>query len=400
MHLQRVQVPDFRVLKDIDITFEKDFFPRIFPLGSLNGGGKSTLLQLIFILLHCSADPEKRWFIINLLEGFRIPEGTDQKTLAKFEIWDGQRIIYLEYLVLLESYFSDLSNNTENKTFLTSESIEEEQIFRNKPKHIIHYSKYILACTYLTTVDENLIVCDQSTNLDFDKTDIFLESLSKKVFLASPSTQIFLFLSKKYRKSLFRNNKISENQQDSPKKIDIEWEWEYAKNKLTNFFSYDFFSVDVLIQSFITARDQDFEEARLTEGKYGNRYEGLLSDFNNFLIDKKINIDQDLLGINFKTQRNGKTIELYPEDLSHGELKRLSLYVWLKYSNIENAIILFDEIEIALHPDWQYQIIRDLEEWGPTNQYILATHSYELCQALTPAHVKEIEPKLLNQINN
>ena len=52
MHLQRVQVPDFRVLKDIDITFEKDFFPRIFPLGSLNGGGKSTLLQLIFILLQ------------------------------------------------------------------------------------------------------------------------------------------------------------------------------------------------------------------------------------------------------------------------------------------------------------------------------------------------------------
>ena len=86
--------------------------------------------------------------------------------------------------------------------------------------------------------------------------------------------------------------------------------------------------------------------------------------------------------------------------MSHGELKRLSLYVWLKYSNIENAIILFDEIEIALHPDWQYQIIRNLEEWGPTNQYILATHSYALCEALTPAHVKEIEPKLLNKINN
>ena len=86
--------------------------------------------------------------------------------------------------------------------------------------------------------------------------------------------------------------------------------------------------------------------------------------------------------------------------MSHGELKRLSLYVWLKYSNIENAIILFDEIEIALHPDWQYQIIRDLEEWGPTNQYILATHSYELCQALTPAHVKEIEPRLLNTVKN
>jgi predicted ATP-binding protein involved in virulence len=58
MFLRRIQVPDFRVLKDVDITFEPEFSPRIFPLGSLNGGGKSTLLQLIFILLSCSIDPE------------------------------------------------------------------------------------------------------------------------------------------------------------------------------------------------------------------------------------------------------------------------------------------------------------------------------------------------------
>ena len=54
-----------------------------------------------------------------------------------------------------------------------------------------------------------------------------------------------------------------------------------------------------------------------------------------------------------------------------------------------------DEIENALHPDWQYQIVRDLVEWGKDNQYILATHSYGLCEALTPAHVKELEPKLI-----
>jgi len=45
MHLLRVQIPDFRVLKDVDITFEKEFSPRIFPLGSQNGGGKSTMVQ-------------------------------------------------------------------------------------------------------------------------------------------------------------------------------------------------------------------------------------------------------------------------------------------------------------------------------------------------------------------
>ena len=33
MFLKRVQVPDFRILKDVDISFEPEFCPRIFPLG-------------------------------------------------------------------------------------------------------------------------------------------------------------------------------------------------------------------------------------------------------------------------------------------------------------------------------------------------------------------------------
>jgi predicted ATPase len=85
------------------------------------------------------------------------------------------------------------------------------------------------------------------------------------------------------------------------------------------------------------------------------------------------------------------------EDLSHGELKRSSICAWIASKKLEFAIILMDEIETALHPDWQYQIVNDLVDWGPMNQYILATHSYELCQAVTPAHVKEL-PKGLGLI--
>jgi ABC-type Mn2+/Zn2+ transport system ATPase subunit len=59
MHLKRIRVPNFRVLKDVDISFEPDLVPQIFPLGSINGGGKSTLLQLIFTLLHCPGKYER-----------------------------------------------------------------------------------------------------------------------------------------------------------------------------------------------------------------------------------------------------------------------------------------------------------------------------------------------------
>ena len=169
-----------------------------------------------------------------------------------------------------------------------------------------------------------------------------------------------------------------------------------SKSNLTGFFPYDFFTVNLLIEIFKSARDKDFAEAVKT-GEYANHYQQLLKDLNQILFNKKININIYLSGFNFKSDSSGQEIELFPEDLSHGELKRLSIYAWIKYNIIEDSIVLIDEIENGFHPDWQYQIIKDIAEWSPNNQFIIATHSYEVCQAVTPAHVKELEPKLINQ---
>ena len=454
MHLQRVQVPDFRVLKDIDISFEKEFSPRIFPLGSLNGGGKSTLLQLIFILLHCSAYPEKHEFIRNLLAHFDVPKHSEQRTIAKFEIWDGTKAVSLEFFVCQGFYLGallffeknleeeDINDNsftfrdwleikqqqtpildypdnldeeeTEKKSqnvprldlatkhflrrqFVQHETREEEKKLRlfdeydAKIKKLISENHLKLIYDYCVNESDSILYLNLMCRIDSsDRIDDFLAAISQKIFLAAPSTQVFLFLNPHYRKLLFKQDQKTKN---------YYFRIQEAKSKLVNFYPYDNISIDVLLDSFKKARDQDFLEKRRT-GQYGRNYDLLIDSFREFLVDKIIDIEDDFSGITFKAENNGQTTNLYPEDLSHGELKRLSLYIWLKYSNVENAIILFDEIEIALHPDWQYQIIRDLEEWGPTNQYILATHSYELCQALTPAHVKEIEPKLLNNANN
>jgi AAA15 family ATPase/GTPase len=203
--------------------------------------------------------------------------------------------------------------------------------------------------------------------------------------MAAPATQVFLFLSQEQRQQLFRQD--SNNYYFSIQSV---------KSKLPGFFTYDFIPIELLIKAFLAARDRDFIEA-IETGEYGNNYKALKNDISKMLVNKKVNIDKDISGVTFSLDKNGENIELYPEDLSHGELKRLSIYIWLKYGKIENAIVLIDELEIALHPDWQYQIISDLIEWSPTNQYILATHSYELCQAVTPAHVKEIEPKLIKK---
>ena len=224
------------------------------------------------------------------------------------------------------------------------------------------------------------------SNLKIGLAAQFLKELSTKVFLAAPSTQVFLFLARKNRKSLFtdRNDYYSLLAK--------------SNSKLSGLFTYDFLAVDTLIESFKFARDSDFREAIKT-GEYGNSYKNLLKNLELLLQDKRVNLRSDFSGLTFTKNESGNKVELEPEDLSHGELKRLSIYIWLKHRKIEDAIVLMDEIDLALHPDWQYQIVSDLVEWEPSNQYILATHSYELCQALTPSHVKILEPKLTERIS-
>ena len=495
MHLQRVRVPDFRVLQDVDIEFEKEFFPKVFPLGSQNGGGKSTLLQLIFVLLHCSQDPERIVFLENFLEGFKIPEGSSKRDLASFEIWDSEKTVLLEFFCCNDSYLAELVESSSeedglldigdraDRRFYASNDLEEtknniarleeninilyraikrieeeqqknilisatglrnfirkemsnlklkisdrdalEQKLNEKSSEAIKQQLENILAKFQLQIEEwidknntiiadlraktsaflqqqnSLYVCNYWRNnkaskdgallcridgIDIAEAEIFLQGLSRQVYLATPVTQVFLFLPQESRKLLFRTQ---ENKNDYYGRL------EEAKSELSGLFAYDFLAVDVLINCFKAARDRDFSEAIETGGEYGKHYQHLANDLNLMLANKTISVDSDLSGVTFKIDRDDETVELYPEDLSHGELQRLSIYTWLKQHNIEDAIVLMDEIEIYFHPDWQYQIVADLQDWAPSNQYILATHSYELCEAVTPAHVKELEPKLL-----
>ena len=424
MHLQRIQVPDFRALKNVDISFEKEFTPRIFPLGSQNGGGKSTLLQLIFVLLHCSGNPHRVEFIQNLLDGFQVNDESGKRTLAIIDIWDGSKTVSLDFFVGNKNYISNLleEDNDDISSFKTYDYFpgyvlhepqisvvhindrETEQAMRtlqhelNKEKQIFNMLDIMLNDSF---IKRNLItICSHIENklnqkigkilicrvngIDITEVNDFLTILSNKIFMTAHISQVFLFLQPDNRKSLFK--KQENNQTNYYQQIKA------ANSKLPGFFTYDFLSIDILIASFKKAQEDDFAHAVKQRGNYGNNYVKLLDELDNLLSNKKINIEPDLSGINFKI--DGDETELYPEDLSHGELKRLCIYMWLKHNKIEDATVLMDELEISFHPDWQYQIVRDLEEWGATNQYILATHSYELCNAVTPAHVKELDPKL------
>jgi ABC-type dipeptide/oligopeptide/nickel transport system ATPase subunit len=525
MHLKRVRVPNFRVLKDVDITFEPNLVPRIFPLGSANGGGKSTLLQLIFTLLHCCGDEKRIPYLQNMLDGFDIEDNSGYRDLAtidlvidgrdlelKFFLSDRQyidsnfdpditkkidmsdkvlngikglptelatlptlikeinsifnqinaislpiptvsttesqkslhlkqfeevrgkltkhandfKIICAKHNLIkqeggnLESYISRLKQKESTST--TSNIYNDCQTIVNDFRQIvtrIHNTvatpiKRILATEFVSKNDSKyraftILTRGEKTDplvaslacsfnvidgILVDKSSI-VKSITDNVFLAAPATQVFHFLPKRDRLLLF---KTKENIQTSSDDSNYSSKINAAKSDLSGLFPYDTFSVDFLIDTLQEAIECDINNVTST-GDYGsNTYPKLVAELERTISTQKVNIDLKSGKITFvKTDNLGNMIQLYPEDLSHGELKRLSLYIWLKHHNIQNAIVLMDEVEIALHPDWQYAIINDLQTWAPNNQYILATHSYEMCQALTPTHVKEIEPKLLKQ---
>ncbi|MCK5522756.1 MAG: ATP-binding protein [Thiomargarita sp.] len=365
MFLKKISIADFRVLKNIEIQFEKEFTPTIFPLGSLNGGGKSTLLQLVFTLLHCSFNKERHQYLVNLLSTLTLSK--QDTTLAKFEICHDDKEFYLEFILADHPFFDDL---------LKKEHEEGNQKTTRERKQYYFKSKKMF---YLMHLDnEKILLCKTNINDLY-----FLTKMSDKVYLAAPSTQIFLFLSDKEKKAVFLRESGVENYVNYINE---------AKKNLTGFFTYDFASTDLIIKSFENVRNKDFEDA-LEYGEYGNHFKTLKTALNRFLIDKTITVDKQLSSIIFKLKNDDE--KLLPEDLSHGELKKLGIYIWLRYYAIEDSLVLMDEIEIGLHPDWQYEIVNELQEWSKNNQFLLATHSYELCQALTPSHVKELEPKLI-----
>jgi len=366
MQLLRVRVPNFRALKDVDLTFEKDFVPQIFPLGSLNGGGKSTLLQLIFVLLRSLAQPN---YVKNILDYVTL-DRTGYAKIATFDILVDKQIVPVEFNCH-STRKCEILTNTHSQPF--------EDILVGK---LDFYSG-----------NGGKGLCCHIPRLNSEARHSFFMELTSKVFLAAPSSQTYFFLPPEERKSLF---KVDGNYNDVLDK---------AKKSLPGFFTYDAFSAATLSGFFRTAWDKDIDE-KVTTGKYGDHYSQMLHDINQVIAGKTIvpqlintsqgsrPLEKDLIdSIIFKT--NDGT-EIYPEDLSHGELKKLSIYAWLKANQIKDSIVLMDEIENGFHPDWQFQIVKELEAWEPSNQYILATHSYELCTALTPSHVKELEPKLLS----
>lgn len=144
-----------------------------------------------------------------------------------------------------------------------------------------------------------------------------------------------------------------------------------------------------LKQYLVNAKFLDLSD--MEENKSGNRIEHLKKIFNNFFSDKEFfNIDVKDFEPIFKLKETGEFINL--NDLSLGEkqvfYRGCSL---IQYTEDKGLIILIDEPETSLHPEWQQKILNFYKNINSNNQYIFASHSPHIVACCGREKVRVIE---------
>jgi len=416
---------------------------------SINGGGKSTLLQFIFTFLHCSFVENRQKYLKTLLEYYKEPKNKNElNKIVSFELEHEKKTIKIDYFHCKNDYkklnfnsiielkelkdrkekvyqsFKDIEllNNLENdikKSNIPSQLVWRELerfVTNNKEIELLRRNETAFQLNFIDKTRkriENTIISDDELNTliikaeteknrlvdELQKSDLqyafhfnknsdvllfksnvnveLLSQISNRIYLASPNTQVLQFLEDEQLSSLFKNEKyIYSSYEHSLRK---------CQEDLQGLFTYDFSTINLIIEALAKAKNDDFKILLETDA-YGDRVKATLKEFSNLLTGKSITIDDNNLNVvKFKTS-NSK-IALTPKDLSHGELKKLSIYIWLKAKTNNNSIILMDEVDMGLHPIWQYELYSDLQNWSIGNQFILATHSPQI---ISNAHYRNL----------
>lgn len=93
----------------------------------------------------------------------------------------------------------------------------------------------------------------------------------------------------------------------------------------------------------------------------------------------------------FFTNNSGNIFSI--DDLSTGEKTLLTKVLYLYLNEVKNKVILIDEPEISLHPNWQNSILQLYETFSQknNNQIIIATHSPHIISGAKSNYIRILE---------
>jgi len=139
--------------------------------------------------------------------------------------------------------------------------------------------------------------------------------------------------------------------------------------------------------------------------KSSDAYEQMRNALNNILSTLNLQIEFSKLDKQKEIYfRNNQSEEIKLKDLSGGEKEIITKIFPLYISQIKNSVILIDEPESSMHPNWQIEIIdlyKKIAELN-NNQIIIATHSPHIVSAIENKYIKILikEDGLIKVIDN
>ncbi len=105
MFIKKIELENYKVLDDISINFEPKNKHNIFPIISVNGGGKSTLLQFVFAFLHCSFKEERYKYLETMLEYYKNVNPKDKlNKIVRFQLEYANEPVNLEFIHCKSNY--------------------------------------------------------------------------------------------------------------------------------------------------------------------------------------------------------------------------------------------------------------------------------------------------------
>lgn len=145
-----------------------------------------------------------------------------------------------------------------------------------------------------------------------------------------------------------------------------------------------------LKQFLVNQKYKDLNDIANGNPQNANRIEKYKKIYNEFLNDKKfVGIDNNTFEPIFELNDTQENITV--EELSSGEkqifYKGGSL---VQYGEEKEIIVLIDEPEISMHPEWQQKILVFYRDINPKAQYIFATHSPHIVSSSKKEEIRVI----------
>lgn len=359
MHIQQVQIKNFRCFEDLTVNLNPDI--NIF-VGN-NGSGKSAVLDAIAAAMYT--------YVIELQYAVDPDFGTTHKPII---------------------FQRDLQKKTNNQGVATS--AEFSVVTNDLPSWEVTYSR-----GFTDNDDEglNIFTEEYPTN-----PSIFAEShlnATNKLLTSlknNPETQLSVIAYYKANRNLTNLTNIKKLSSQSFDRFDA---LKNCFNAITNFtgFANWFFLRE--IQELIEGKKRKDINFEFTDLQQIRKAISTIIAPNARVYFSQA--DSAKLMVEWETE-TGEKIELSPNQLSSGYRNMLALVMdfarRLAQANpqMENpleaeAVLMIDELDLHLHPTWQQKIIPDLRKVFPNTQIIATTHSPEIVTTVERHQVKILE---------